>query len=270
LDAVVWLLDAAFSTTTYQLSGLAAPILLWQARKKCATVARHGREVVNWRISFLCVAIVPNLLLVHALRYNAILWGLLGVAVALVVGLAGVIVPITGAFKASRGELYSYPCVFRIVPALSSAEGEVFRPATAPASSINPPRRGEEQDLPLALRFGNFLNGIPQRTGIAEQRSALLEDQDSVTSDDQGSAPSIMPSTLHGQKLPLALRLGHFLNGTPPRTRSDEHRSALLAEACGTREPPVVAVAELAWDHASSGADLDNADDEVLVIGKRV
>lgn len=103
---------------------------------------------------------------------------------------------------------------------------------------------------------------------------AEADSQDGVTSDDQCDKASNMPSTLRGQDLPLALRLGHFLNGTPPRASVAEQRSALLAEAArGTCELPVVAVAESARYHASSvsGVDLDNVDDEVLVIpGKRV
>jgi hypothetical protein len=134
------------------------------------------------------------------------------------------------------------------------------------ASNMPSTLRG--QDLPLALRLGHFLNGTPPRARVAEQRSALLV-QDRAAPDDHGSAPSIMSSTVRGQELPLALRLGHFLNGTPPRASVAEQRSALLAEAArGTCELPVVAVAESARYHASSvsGVDLDNVDDEVLVI----
>lgn len=82
------------------LAGLVVPIVLWQLKKgDSPLIDRHGKAVANWVISSLIYYAVAGLLVLILIG-----WPLLfGLAVL------GLVFPIIGGVRASKGELWEYP-----------------------------------------------------------------------------------------------------------------------------------------------------------------
>ena len=80
--------------------GWIASILIWQLNKtEFPWINAHGNNVCNWLISsmiylFACIPLV---------------FVLVGIPLAMVIGLCGIIFPIIGGIKASNGEVWPYP-----------------------------------------------------------------------------------------------------------------------------------------------------------------
>ena len=88
------------------LGGLIAPIVMWQMKKDDhPSVARHGKEVLNYIFTMLIAAIVCAILTI-------IFIGLIGFWI---IGIYAIVVPIIAAIKANEGRFYSYPFIIRFM-----------------------------------------------------------------------------------------------------------------------------------------------------------
>ena len=89
------------------LAGLIVPIVLWQVMKEDSpNIDRHGRVVANWVISSLIYYLVAGLLTLI----------IIGVPLAIALAVIGLIFPIIGGIKASKGELWHYPLSIEFFP----------------------------------------------------------------------------------------------------------------------------------------------------------
>ncbi len=95
-----------FANYLLPLAGFVLPIVLWIAKKdEDEAVNRQGREIANWLIFELIAAVVCGLLI----------FVIIGIPLLIVLGIVGFVLPIIGAVKASNGEFYRYPMMFRIL-----------------------------------------------------------------------------------------------------------------------------------------------------------
>jgi uncharacterized protein len=78
--------------------GLVVPILLWQMKKDDPAIDRHGRNVANWIITELILALIFWLLCLVVIGIP-LLWAL---------GVCAVIFPAIGAVKAYNGDSWDY------------------------------------------------------------------------------------------------------------------------------------------------------------------
>lgn len=82
------------------LSGIVAPIVIWQLKKEeFPELDTHGKIVANWLISALIYSIVCLVLL----------FVLIGLPLLLILGALCIIFPIIGCVKASSGIPWKYP-----------------------------------------------------------------------------------------------------------------------------------------------------------------
>lgn len=100
--------------TTYlgiPLANIVAPLLLWQLRRESAFVDAHGREAVNFQLSFT----------IYALALIALTIGTLGIGILLtapaLVLLAGVhiVLNVLAAVAANGGRTYTFPLTIRFI-----------------------------------------------------------------------------------------------------------------------------------------------------------
>ena len=91
-----------FAAFFFQLA-IFAPLVLWLIGKdKSAFVDDHGREIVNFGISFVLLHLLLGITVIGLLLYP-VLW------------IVGIVNLIRGATAASRGELFRYPLTFRFL-----------------------------------------------------------------------------------------------------------------------------------------------------------
>jgi uncharacterized Tic20 family protein len=86
--------------------GLVLPFIVWLVKKsENDIVCAHAKETLNFHLSFLIYAIccVPL----------CFIW--IGIPLLIALGLAGFILAIIGAIKASDGVLYRYPLTIRMI-----------------------------------------------------------------------------------------------------------------------------------------------------------
>jgi len=82
------------------------PIIIWLIkREESAFIDYHGKEYLNFVISYFVYGIVSALLIVI----------LIGFLLAPIVGIAAFIFTIIAAIKAFNGEMYRIPLIFRII-----------------------------------------------------------------------------------------------------------------------------------------------------------
>jgi uncharacterized protein len=81
-------------------AGLIAPVLIWQLKKNdLPGIDEHGKIVVNWIISELIYGIVCGLLFI----------AVIGIPMAIALGVLAIVFPIMGGIKANNGEVWKYP-----------------------------------------------------------------------------------------------------------------------------------------------------------------
>ena len=86
--------------------GLIVPIVMWQVKKdENELINRQGREITNWLI-FLVIAWAVSALLAFFI---------IGIPLLVVLVVLAIVFPIIGAVKASSGEYYAYPMLFRVL-----------------------------------------------------------------------------------------------------------------------------------------------------------
>jgi len=82
------------------LGGLIAPIIIWQIKKdELPGIEEHWKIVINWLISY-----VVYLALCIPLAFVIV-----GVPLAMVIAVLGIVFPIIGGIKANNGEVWKYP-----------------------------------------------------------------------------------------------------------------------------------------------------------------
>lgn len=85
--------------------GLILPFIVWLVKKQEAdVVSLHAKETLNFHLSYLFYAILCVPLMVIAI----------GGPLAVLIGIASVVLAIVGAVKASDGVLYRYPLTIRL------------------------------------------------------------------------------------------------------------------------------------------------------------
>lgn len=96
------------------LVGLIAAIIMWQVRKGDSPfLDDHGREAVNFQLSFLAYILGGAIFTLITFGLGALLY-LPAMLVLMVIAIVG---PIRGAMAAHRGEYYRYPCCIRFLKA---------------------------------------------------------------------------------------------------------------------------------------------------------
>ena len=86
--------------------GLVLPIVLWQIKKtELPGIDIHGKNAVNWIISFVIYMAVAILLI----------FIVIGIPLVIALGVVGVVFPIIAAVKASNGEVWKYPLTITIL-----------------------------------------------------------------------------------------------------------------------------------------------------------
>lgn len=86
---------------------LILPLIVYLVTKDDAnsTIPLHAKETLNFHISLFIYAIISSVLI----------FVFIGVFLLIAIGIAGFILAIVGAVKASNGELYRYPLTIRLV-----------------------------------------------------------------------------------------------------------------------------------------------------------
>lgn len=88
------------------LGGVLGPLAVWLLKKaEYPSVDLHGREVLNFTISWMIYLLLSSVLCLVLVGF--VLVGILWVA--------GMVLSIIGAIKASNGELYRYPLTIRLL-----------------------------------------------------------------------------------------------------------------------------------------------------------
>ncbi|NOY43408.1 MAG: DUF4870 domain-containing protein [Planctomycetes bacterium] len=82
------------------IAGLLVPIIIWQTKKEDLPILdQHGKNLVNWIISFVLYGAVFVLLA----------FVVIGVPLLMLLGLLAIIFPIVAGIKANNGEVWKYP-----------------------------------------------------------------------------------------------------------------------------------------------------------------
>jgi uncharacterized Tic20 family protein len=82
------------------VAGLIVPILIWQLQKeKLPGIDEHGKVVANWMISLFLYGVLCFLLA----------FAIVGIPLAVILGVLAIAFPIIGGVKANNGELWKYP-----------------------------------------------------------------------------------------------------------------------------------------------------------------
>jgi len=88
------------------LSGIIAPLIVWQMKKGESTlIDEHGREAVNFQLSYTLYIFVSAILCIF----------LIGIPLLVVAIVAQLVFMIIAAIRANSGETYRIPFIFRLV-----------------------------------------------------------------------------------------------------------------------------------------------------------
>lgn len=102
----MWVHFSLFAGFILPLAGLLLPIIIWQVKKdEYPFVDMHGKQVVNWIISFLIYTFISCILML-------ILIGFIGLGILFIMS---IVFPIIGGIKANNGEFWPYPFTMRIL-----------------------------------------------------------------------------------------------------------------------------------------------------------
>jgi hypothetical protein len=87
------------------IPSIVGPLVTWAIKKDDPYVDYHGKEAMNFNISFFIYAAVSAVLILVAI----------GLLLLPIVGLTWFVLVIVGAVKASNGEHYRYPLTIRFI-----------------------------------------------------------------------------------------------------------------------------------------------------------
>ena len=89
-----------FAGIIVPFGGIALPIIMWVTNKdKSSIIDQHGKNILNWMISFYIYVSISAILILL----------LVGIFALIILGFMAVIFAIIGAIKANNNEFYSYP-----------------------------------------------------------------------------------------------------------------------------------------------------------------
>ena len=107
---MVWMHLSQLSNLLIPPAGIVIPIILWVVKKdENELLDRQGREITNWLIFYTIVIFGMSILSVVPFV------ACVSLPILLVMAILGIIYPIIGATKASRGEFQHYPMFFRVI-----------------------------------------------------------------------------------------------------------------------------------------------------------
>ncbi len=85
--------------------GYALPIVMWLTNKENVNVDKHGKNIINFMLSWTIYSIVAGLLCLV----------LIGIPILIALGITYIIFVIMAAVKASNGEYWDYPMTVKIL-----------------------------------------------------------------------------------------------------------------------------------------------------------
>ncbi len=89
-----------FAGIIVPFGGIALPIIMWATNKdKSSIIDQHGKNILNWMISFYIYISISAVLILL----------IVGIFALITLGIIAVIFAIIGAIKAANKELYPYP-----------------------------------------------------------------------------------------------------------------------------------------------------------------
>ena len=97
---------AALAGYLVVFGGVLGPLIVWLIKKaEYPTVNDHGREALNFHLSWLLYSVICV----------PLCFVLVGIPIALLLFVSGIALTIIGGIKASNGELYRYPLTIRFL-----------------------------------------------------------------------------------------------------------------------------------------------------------
>ncbi len=95
-----------FASCIVPLASIIIPLVIWLMKRETSKfLDATGKEVLNFQITLLFAAIACALLAII----------LIGFLLAIVVAIASIVFAIMGAVAASKGEVYRYPYILRLI-----------------------------------------------------------------------------------------------------------------------------------------------------------
>lgn len=97
---------SALSGYIIPFGNLIVPIIIWSMKKQeMPMVDEHGKEVINFQISFMIWMFLSGILIVL----------LVGIVFLIILVVLQVVLVIIGAIKADSGQLYKYPLTIQFI-----------------------------------------------------------------------------------------------------------------------------------------------------------
>ena len=95
-----------FAGIIVPFGGIALPIIMWATNKdKSSIIDQHGKNILNWMISFYIYVSISAILILL----------IIGVFALITLGLIAIIFAIIGAVKANNKEMFNYPLTIQFL-----------------------------------------------------------------------------------------------------------------------------------------------------------
>ena len=95
-----------FAGIIVPFGGIALPIIMWATNKdKSSIINQHGKNILNWMISFYIYATLSAILILL----------IIGIFALIALGFMAVIFAIIGAIKANNKEMFNYPLTIQFL-----------------------------------------------------------------------------------------------------------------------------------------------------------
>ena len=95
---------SSFLSMAIPFAGIVLPIVMWATNKnESAVIDAHGKNVINWIISFMIYALISAMLC----------FVLIGFPMLFALGICSIVFTIMGAVKANNGIVWKYPMSIR-------------------------------------------------------------------------------------------------------------------------------------------------------------
>ena len=95
-----------FAGIIVPFGGIALPIIMWATNKdKSSIIDQHGKNILNWMISFYIYVSISAILILL----------IVGIFALIALGVIAVIFAIIGAIKANNKELFNYPLTITFI-----------------------------------------------------------------------------------------------------------------------------------------------------------
>jgi len=95
-----------FAGIIVPFGGIALPIIMWATNKdKSSIIDQHGKNILNWMISFYIYVSISAILILL----------IVGIFALIALGVIAVIFAIIGAIKANNKEIFNYPLTIQFL-----------------------------------------------------------------------------------------------------------------------------------------------------------